>query len=414
MESVRIESEIGKLRRVIIHNPGSEIEAMTPREAERDLYNDIIPLFAVQREYAKLRDFLRKVAKTYELSDLLAECLANENDKLEFLKEYSHINPIAHIIDQLALLPAQQLAQSLLAGIIAPKESLAHNLNPHSFIANPLPNAYFMRDSVAIIGNKVISAAFTFDVRMAEAYITRFIFKKHHAFWNNGLLVDGPAERNRLFTIEGGDIHVLSSDVLAIGISERTTAFAIDRIAQRIARTEARPITIFAVDLPKERATIHLDMVFTMIDRNAALAYKPVMLDAGRAQVYRLDVQANGSVRYREEKSLFEGLRGVGIDLEPILCGNGHSVFQEREQWLSGANSFAFGPGKILMYSCNAYTLEALNAKGFAILPAQDFLDEKANPDDYTRLVVAFDGIELARGGGGARCMTLPVERDAV
>ncbi|MFZ5859424.1 MAG: arginine deiminase family protein [Spirochaetota bacterium] len=414
MESVRIDSEIGKLRRVIIHNPGSEIEAMTPREAERDLYNDIIPLFAVQREYAKLRDFLRKVTKTYELADLLAECLANENDKLEFLKEYSHINPIAHIVDQLALLPAQQLAQSLLAGIIAPKESLAQHLNPHSFIANPLPNAYFMRDSVAIIGNQVISAAFTFDVRMAEAYITRFIFKKHPAFRNNGLLIDGPAERNRLFTIEGGDIHVLSSDVLAIGISERTTAFAIDRIAQRIARAEARPITIFAIDLPKERATIHLDMVFTMIDRNAALAYKPVMLGAGRAQVYKLDVQANGSVRYSEEKSLFEGLRGVGIDLEPILCGNGHSVFQEREQWLSGANSFAFGPGKILMYSCNAYTLEALNAKGFAILPAQDFLDGKANPDDYARLAVAFDGIELARGGGGARCMTLPVERDSL
>lgn len=414
MESVRIDSEIGRLRRVIIHNPGSEIEAMTPREAERDLYNDIIPLFAVQQEYAKLRDFLRTVTATYELSDLLAECLADENDKLEFLKEYSHINPIGHIVDQLALLPAQQLAQSLLAGIIAPEDSLAKHLNPHSFIANPLPNAYFMRDSVAIIGSNVISAAFTFDVRMAEAYITRFIFKKHPAFRNKGILIDGPLERNRLFTIEGGDIHVLSPNVLAIGISERTTAFAIDRIAQRIARAESKPMTIFAIDLPKERATIHLDMVFTMIDRDAALAYKPVMLGAGRAQVYRLDVQANGSVRYSEEKSLFDGLRSVGIDLEPILCGNGHSVFQEREQWLSGANSFAFEPGKILMYSCNAYTLEALNAKGFAILPAQDFLDGKANPDDYRRLAVAFDGIELARGGGGARCMTLPVERDSL
>ncbi len=115
-----------------------------------------------------------------------------------------------------------------------------------------------------------------------------------------------------------------------------------------------------------------------------------------------------------KKKNLFDGLQKIGIELEPVLCGGGHSVYQEREQWLSGANSFSFAPGKILMYSCNMYTLEALSAHGFAVVSAQDFLDGRADPEEYDRLAVAFDGIELARGGGGARCMTLPVEREQI
>ncbi len=414
MKEVRIESEIGRLQRVIIHNPGPEIEAMTPREAERDLYNDIIPLAAVRQEYIKLCDFLRLVATTYELTDLLETCLSDEQKRLRFLQEYSTINPIAPIIDELMVLPPKELAHAILTGIIAPQDSLAHCLNPHSFIANPMPNAYFMRDSLAVIGNRIVSAAFAFDVRMAEAYISRFIFLHHPDFQNGGILFDGPEERNRLVTIEGGDIHMLSPRVMVIGISERTTPSAVDRLARRIAYTADAPMTIFAVDLPKERATIHLDMVFTMIDRHAALAYKPVMLSSQRAQVYRLDADPRGDIYYQEEKNLFEGLRKTGIELEPVLCGNGHPVYQEREQWLSGANSFAFAPGKILMYSCNIRTLDALSAHGFAIVPAQDFLDGRAEPWEYERLAVTFDGIELARGGGGARCMTLPVERDAI
>jgi len=107
-------------------------------------------------------------------------------------------------------------------------------------------------------------------------------------------------------------------------------------------------------------------------------------------------------------------MKSVGIDLNPILCGNGHPVFQEREQWLSGANSFAFAPGKILMASCNVHTLNALNAEGFSIVPIQEFIAGKAKVTHYTKLAVVFDGVELARGGGGARCMTLPVARAPV
>ncbi|MCX8013916.1 MAG: arginine deiminase family protein, partial [Rectinema sp.] len=360
MKQVHIDSEIGRLRRVIVHSPGAEVEAMTPREAERDLYNDIIPLEAVQNEYRMLHQFLSRIAATYELIDLLSDCLENEGDRCEFLDEYAKFYPISIFANTFMAMPAPELARALLTGIQAPAGSLSCLLEPHAFIARPLPNAYFMRDSLAVVGTRIISSAFAFDVRMAEACITRFIFRRHPDFRNAGLIFDGPEERNRLMTIEGGDTHVLAPDVLAIGISERTTAFAVDRVARNLAMQEGKSVTIFAVDLPKERATIHLDMAFTMIDRNAALAFKPIITGPSRVPVYRLDCSPDGTITYTQEDSLFSGLRKVGIDLEPIYCGDGRAVIQEREQWLSGANSFAFAPGKILMYSCNKYTLDAL------------------------------------------------------
>lgn len=414
MKNLAIQSEIGNLKRVILHTPGPEIEAMTPREAEQDLYNDIIPLSAVLGEYMQLKEFLSGVAEVYELVSLLGDCLVDTGNKFRFLSDVARCFPIRAKMEDLMALPAPELAATIIQGIPAPKNSLSYRLNEHSFISKPLPNTYFMRDSAAVFGDCVISAATAHDVRMVEAIITRFIFTHHPDFMARTILFDGPSERNRYITVEGGDIVVLAHDVLAIGISERTTPFAVERIAQNMARAAESDITIFAVDLPKTRATIHLDMVFTMIDRDAALVYEPVILGSQRSKVYRIDAGKDGRLSYRECDSLIDGLRGKGIDLRPVCCGKSHRIYQEREQWLSGANSFAFAPGKIVMYSCNKYTVEALSDAGFAIKRSLDFVQERDSVSNYGRLVVTFDGIELARGGGGARCMTLPVERDSL
>jgi arginine deiminase len=155
-------------------------------------------------------------------------------------------------------------------------------------------------------------------------------------------------------------------------------------------------------------------MVFTAIDRDAALVYDPVVTGPGHARVVRIDAGADGSLRFREEEGLLQGLRGAGIDLEPLSCGGADPRFQEREQWWSGANSFAVAPGRILMYSCNEKSLEVLASAGFAIRDARDFIEGKEKVELYERLAVRFEGIELARGGGGARCMTMPVEREEI
>ncbi len=414
MKALSIGSEIGKLKRVILHTPGPEIEAMTPEEAEKDLYNDIIPLGSVLDEYLQLKRFLGLVAEVHELLDLLAECLDDVGNKFEFLTELSRCAPLRQSMEQLMAMPATELAAAIVRGVPAPEGSLAQRLDGRSFISRPLPNAYFMRDSAAVIGDCALSAATAFDVRMVEAVITRFIFTHHPEFLARSLIFDGIAERNRYITMEGGDIIVIAPGVFAVGISERTTPHAVERFARNAARVSDSEVTVFAVDLPKSRATIHLDMVFTLVDRDAALIYEPVILGTRRRQVFRITAGKKGKLAFGEADSLLAGLAQQGFEFSPILCGKGHPLYQQREQWLSGANSFAFAPGKILSYSCNTRTAEALSDAGFAIVNAGRFLDGSEKIDSFSKLAVTFDGIELARGGGGARCMTLPVEREAL
>ena len=412
MAGLNITSEIGTLRRVMVHSPGPEVEAMTPKEAEADLYNDIIPLSAMRSEFDVLKAFLGKVADVLELKDLLAQVLSDAGNRYEFLDGLAQLCPIRSRMEELMAMGPPELARVVIEGLPALPGSLAGTLSPRSFSLRPLPNAYFMRDSAAVMRDWAISSATAYDVRLVESIVTRFLFRRHPDFHAKGLLIDGPRERSRYITIEGGDIVVLSSTVLAVGVSERTTADSVERLASNAAMAFGEDMTVFAVVLPRERACIHLDMVFTALDRDAALVYAPMVTGRNRARVVRIDAGANGKLRFGEEEGLLQGLWGVGMDLEPLPCGGSDPLFQEREQWWSGANSFAFAPGKIIMYSCNAKTLDVLSDAGFAVREARDFIEGREKVEDFGRLAVRFDGIELARGGGGARCMTMPVERE--
>ena len=227
-----------------------------------------------------------------------------------------------------------------------------------------------------------------------------------------GRLFDGPALAAEGLSLEGGDFQAIGPNVVAIGVSERTSARAVDLIARGMADAFGEPFSVIAVELPVARATIHLDMAFTVIDRDACLVFEPVILGPRRARVARIDVAPGKEPKLREEDSLLGALKGVGFDLKPILTGGKDPIRQEREQWMSGANSFAYGSGKIVVYQVNVRTVEALSAAGFEYRSARDVIADKADPLAPGRLVVGFDGVELARGGGGARCMTCPVERE--
>lgn len=415
MPGLQVSSEIGSLRRVVIHSPGPEVEAMTPAEAVADLYNDIIPLKAVRAEHDGLVSFLKLVSEVYELKDLFSTALASPGARFEFLTALSSLCPIRDHLEELMALHPVELADLVIEGLPSRPQTLAGLLSPRSFAMRPLPNAYFMRDSAAIFRDWLISSAPAYDVRLIESIVTRFIFTRHPEFRSRGVLLDGPRERNRAQTIEGGDILVIAPNVLAVGISERTTPEAVELLARNAGRSLEEPLIVFAVVLPKERATIHLDMVFTMIDRDAALIYEPVVTGPSRAEVIRVDVDPRGRVSFSDSGGLLPGLARLGFDLQPVACGDGDHLYAAREQWWSGANSFAFAPGKILMYSCNEHSLEALSSSGFEVRKATDFkADDPASLVRLTepgRLAVTFEGLELARGGGGARCMTMPLER---
>jgi arginine deiminase len=412
MSGLHITSEIGALKRVIVHSPGPEVEAMTPKEAEADLYNDIIPMAAMRSEFDVLKAFLGKVSEVFELKELLAQVLADAGNRYEFLDSLAQLCPIRSRMEELMGMNPAELARIVIEGLPALPGSLAGTLSRRSFSLRPLPNAYFMRDSAAVFRDWAISSATAYDVRLVESIVTRFIFRRHPDFHAMGLLIDGPRERSRFITIEGGDVVVLSRNVIAVGVSERTTADSVERLAAAAAQAFGEDMIVFAVVLPRERACIHLDMVFTAVDRDAALVYAPIVTGRGRARVVRIDAGADGSLRFGEEEGLLQGLWGAGIDLEPLSCGGSDPLFQEREQWWSGANSFAFAPGKVIMYSCNAKSLDVLSDAGFAIREARDFIEGRDKVEEFGRLAVRFDGIELSRGGGGARCMTMPVERE--
>jgi arginine deiminase len=153
-------------------------------------------------------------------------------------------------------------------------------------------------------------------------------------------------------------------------------------------------------------------MVFTLVDHDRALVYEPLVLGPGRLRVVRLDVTPGVSARIRDVPGIIEGLREVGVEVDPILCGGENEVYQQREQWLSGTNVLAFAPGKVIGYDCNEATAESFAAADFTVRPVEVFLSGEESVDDYEKLLVVTPGVELARGGGGARCMTLPVERD--
>ncbi|HAP42785.1 MAG: hypothetical protein A2087_09540 [Spirochaetes bacterium GWD1_61_31] len=412
MKKLNVTSETGRLRRVIVHTPGREVEAMRPSAAEEDLYNDIIPMDLVIREHAELKGFLGQVAEVHELRDILVAALATPAQRSLFASELAGFFGAQHRLEELKTMTAAALADAAICGLPARHISLDRFLVGCDHDIKPLPNMYFMRDAAMVYRDRSIASAMRFPVRRVEALIHRFIFAHHPDFSGGGCLLDGPALAADGFSLEGGDFQVLGKNLLAIGVSERTSARGIDAIARAVTQQYPEPVSVFAVMLPIARATIHLDMAFTVIDRDACLVFAPVITGPRRARVVRIDAAPGREPVLIEVDSLLGGLKSAGLDLQPVFTGGDDPVRAEREQWLSGANSFSFAPGKILMYACNKYTAEALTKSGFEFKHATDFLSGTIDPLSYQRLVVGFDGVELARGGGGARCMTCPIQRD--
>jgi len=384
---------------------------MGPKDAEADLYNDIIPLSVVKGEHSELKRFLSLVAETIEISTLLAQALEDDASRSHFVGLLTSAYGAEHRKEELLSFGAEELAAAAIHGLPARHVLLERYLRGKNFDIPPLPNMYFMRDAAFVYRDTPAICAMRFDVRYVESLVNRFVFTHHPSFSSFPLLLDGPARREPGFNFEGGDFQVLGKNIVAIGVSERTSARAVDALARAAADRFREPITFLAVCLPIERATIHLDMAFTMIDQDACLIYAPVILGPRKCRVVRVEAVPGKDSVLLEEDGLIPALKSVGLDLKPILTGGESPVFQDREQWMSGANSFAFAPGKVILYSCNSRTQDALSQAGFEIKKAQDFFSGD-DPLRSGRLVVGFDGVELARGGGGARCMTLPIERE--
>lgn len=411
---VNISSEIGELEAVIIHTPGSEVENMTPQNAERALYSDILSLADATKEYDHFKSILSLHAETLEVKDLLTEILKNDQAKEDLLSKVCKNEKLFSRKNELAALPPSELSVRLIEGVELPKNTLTNYLSNERFLLSPLHNFFFTRDAAAVINNEVMISRMANAVREREAIIMEAVFNYHPRLKTKTNNAVHEIDFNPKITMEGGDVIIARNDTLLIGNSGRTSLQGIDYILEKVKnKNEVKHIIV--QELPyKPESFIHLDMAFTFLSQNEVMIYEPMIMNPNQFKTILISID-NGNVKIDERRNIPEALSELKFNITPIPCGGKSDPWiQEREQWHSGANFFAMGPAKLISYGRNTHTLEEMNKHGYEIISSEDVLNKKKSLSDYKKYVVTIPGSELSRGGGGCRCMTMPVKRKPV
>jgi arginine deiminase len=408
--SVHVTSEIGTLESVLVHTPGRELEAVTPGNREDYLYDDIIDLEIAQREHRQFVSVLKRFARVFHVRDLLTEILQQPEGRDYLITKTMDVVPSDELGQRLSALPAEEIVQMLIEGFEEESGPISRALNEVGFAFPPLPNLFFPRDIGMVIGEHVVVGSMRYGVRWTEELLIKALFRFHPELANAGLLYDGSEERRSNYTLEGGDVHYLRPDLLVVGFSERTSPAALDQLCQTVFE-HGRVTDVLVVVMPKAPTAIHLDMIFSQVDQELCVVYPPFFVGPERLPVIH---RRKGTDGVTEEPDFFAALRGVSLPLEPVLAGGERRINQEREQWSSACNFLAVRPGTLVSYRRNEQTLCALVAAGFRVVPATNFLAFDDWSEAKHRTVITVEGSELARGGGGPRCMSLPLRRGAV
>jgi len=420
---INVQSEIGELEGVILHTPGSEVENMTPENAARALYSDILNLDIATEEYKQHSGVLGKIANTYQVKDLLTNILKDDKVKQEVINRLVRCEPhitasgntyrlIDHLLDQ----EPAVLSKMLIEGVELERDSLTSFLSDYNFALSPLHNFFFTRDASMTVNDQVLIGSMANKVRDRESMIMQSIFDFTPEFKTSTVSAVGHELYSPKLNIEGGDVLIARDDILVIGNGSRTTTQGIDFIlAQILAQKEEKVRHIIVQELPDSpESFIHMDMVFTFLDKNKCMVYEPLILQPNRFQTVHIAVQNGKILKIEREHTVLTALAKLGMDLEPVFCGGDKYQNAEREQWHSGANFFSVGPGKVMGYSRNIHTIDAMAKAGFEPIKANDVISGARNLEDYEKFVVTIDGSELPRGGGGCRCMTMPIRRKNV
>ena len=406
--AICVKSEIGKLRKVLIHRPGGELEHLTPEYLTTLLFDDIPYLKRAQVEHDSFADTLRGCGvEVVYLCDLVAQALDTDPYvRRQFITEFlsnADTRIVGHEKELFKLLMDEPDTRTMVLrtmegimddGFDFKKTNPLLNLTrtKAGFILDPIPNLYFTRDPMASVGCGA-SLNHMFSVtRNRETIYMKYVFEHHPDFQNKVKKYYDPSIP---YSIEGGDIHNLSEDTLAIGLSERTTAQAIEVLARRIFADEESTIrNILAIDIPNMRAFMHLDTVLTQADKDVFIVHPGILHNI---KVYRVFPGAKGTIKAESLKGTLESIfcRFLGLDeVRFIKCGGNNMIAAEREQWNDGSNALCVEPGTVIVYDRNTITNDILRDNGLKTL-------EIASS-------------ELSRGRGGPRCMSMPLVRDAL
>ncbi|MGN0733325.1 MAG: arginine deiminase [Emergencia sp.] len=399
-------SEIGKLNKVLLHRPGRELEKLTPGNFERLLFDDIPYLEVAQKEHDHFAKVLRDngVEVCYYQTET-AKALADAKIRENFVKEFVELSPIhsaarrEEITEYLLSKDPESLVESCIAGIFTEeirhlsKRSLIdvveHDEDDANFASDPMPNLYFTRDPGACVGNGINIHHMSTPARRREALLLKYMTKYNRDF----ALEDTPMwyDVYGKYSIEGGDVLVLSKDMVAIGYSQRTTLAGIECFAETLLKnSEFKKVLVF--DIPKCRAFMHLDTVFTMVDYDKFTIHPEI---EGPLGVYEITLGDNGELKFNAMKDELHKILALELGLpavDLIRCGGGDLIAAQREQWNDGSNTLCIAPGTVVTYERNYVTNDLLDKKGINVL--------------------SIPSAELSRGRGGPRCMSCPVNRD--
>ena len=396
-------SEIGKLNKVLLHRLGGEIEGLVPDNFERLLFDDIPYLKIAQQEHDRFADLLKEngVEVIYYV-DETAKALKTEEIRQNFVDDFIADSGIYSeeareaVRDYLLGMPSKQLVEKAISGIkkdeiqVKNKGSLASYIaSGYPYYTDPMPNLYFTRDPGACVGNGLNVHHMSTVARRREALLLEYMYKYNEDFAPAGthLWYDYDMDAS----IEGGDVLVLSKDIVAIGLSQRTTAGSIERFAENLLKESSfKKILVF--DIPNSRAFIHLDTVFTMVDYDKFTIHPEI---EGPLQIYEITLNPDGRAHFESIQGELENILSSELKLpavELIRCGGDDPMAAQREQWNDGSNTLAIAPATVITYERNYVTNELLDKKGIK--------------------VITMPSSELSRGRGGPRCMSCPVNRE--
>lgn len=404
--AIHVKSEIGKLKKVMLHRPGQELEHLVPEDLERLLFDDIPYLKTAKIEHDMFAEIMRgQGVEVVYLEDLTADVLKNPEKKEQFVREFIAEGgaSAAKVRDQLydylmKISDEKELVLKTMSGIRASELNVKMSCplvslvkKESQFLLDPIPNLYFTRDPFACIGNGVSLNRMYSRTRRRETLYGKYILKYNPDFAGK---VPFYYDRNMDFSIEGGDILNLSNKVIAIGISQRTTPEAIELLAQNIFVDKASEIeTIIALDIPAVRAFMHLDTVCTQVDYDKFTIHPGIMQTLRIFEIKPGD--RKGQLKVTESDAMLSDILAKYLELDKVTlikCGGKDRIASEREQWNDGSNTLCIEPGKVVVYDRNYVTNEILRQHGIEVL-------EMASS-------------ELSRGRGGPRCMSMPLERE--
>lgn len=406
---IQVNSEIGRLKTVLLKRPGKELENLVPDHLSGLLFDDIPYLKVAQEEHDKFAQILRdEGVEVVYLEKLAAEAIADKDVREQFIDDIlaesqkTVLGHEAEIKTFFAKLSDQELIDKIMAGVrkeeieLKTTHLVEYMDDRYPFYLDPMPNLYFTRDPQASVGRGMTINRMYWRARRRESLFMTYILKYHPRFKD----ADVPVwlDRNSPFNIEGGDELILSKEALAIGISERTSAQAIERLARNIFKDESTTFKkVIAIEIPNSRTFMHLDTVFTMIDYDKFTVHSAIFKEENNMNLFTIEYdEAKDDIKITHSNKLRETLADVlGVEkIEFIPTGNGDVIDGAREQWNDGSNTLCIRPGVVVTYDRNYVSNQLLRDKGIKVLE--------------------ITGSELVRGRGGPRCMSQPLFREDI